>query len=157
MTFILLTHDREWEKPSNTGCLVAEVLAEDTERCRWARKDPDPGLLDRLNTYPAVLVYPSASAAMFNPADSATDTQFVLIDATWQQSRKIVNRSPYLQSLSQVSVQPVRAPVYNLRRNQITGGLCTAECVMALLDALGRHHEADELADKLQALINLNP
>ena len=58
---------------------------------------------------------------------------FIIIDSTWQESRKIVNRSNYLKDAIKVSLKSSNPSQYQLRRNQISNGLCTAECAIELL------------------------
>jgi DTW domain-containing protein YfiP len=48
----------------------------------------------------------------------------VLIDATWQEARKMFNQSPYLKALPKVLLINSPKSIYPLRRNQIEGGLC---------------------------------
>ena len=61
----------------------------------------------------------------------------VIIDGTWQQSRKIFNKSPYLKKMPMASLGAKHSSKYILRRNQVEGGLCTIECVMEVLKLIG--------------------
>jgi DTW domain-containing protein YfiP len=69
----------------------------------------------------------------------------VLIDATWQEARKIYNHSPYLRAAPRVVLEANTASSYRLRRNQPEGGLCTAECVIEILRKQGEDNAADRL------------
>lgn len=138
MAFILLTHPRELGKASNSGQLIEQCLA-DTQRIVWQRTEPDPGLLQLISQY-----QPARQIALVYPGDKnppATQQQafkhYILIDSTWQEARKIYNRSAYLHSLPCVQLPVQQASRYTLRRNQKADGLCTAETAMALLAGSG--------------------
>ena len=77
----------------------------------------------------------------------------MLIDATWQEARKMYNQSPYLKALPKVSLVDAPKSIYPLRRNQIEGGLCTAECVIHLLTESENVIEAQQLSQLLMTFI----
>lgn len=128
---MLLTHEHELTKSTNTGRVVLEALGQAATRIVWRRASPDPELLRTLEAGGVALVWPLAAHGVV-AADREPDT-YVVIDGTWQQARKIYNRSPYLHALPTIALEPTEASVYTLRRNQIGGGLCTAEAVACLL------------------------
>ena len=70
---------------------------------------------------------------------------FIILDATWQQARKIYRQSPYLHSLPLMSLLPERPSVYSLRRNRINQHLCTAEVAAQVLRQSGEPLQADLL------------
>ena len=158
MKIYLLTHPRELPKPTNTGKLVLEVLGTSARLVEWSRVEPDEALLSMVEQGQLALVYPGADsieltdlmAASTAEQKSETDIKgLVVLDGTWQEARKIFNKSPYLHNLPRIGLQVKRASRYNLRRNQQTEGLCTAECVIHLLQVLGRDSEADKLNGRL--------
>ena len=153
MKFTLLTHHKEFGKRSNTGQLVAQVLGAQAVQLRWERLQPNAQLLAEIEQGGVALAYPCSGAAA--PADLAHITQCVVIDGTWLTARKIHQRSPYLHGLPRVALQPVAASVYHLRQHQIAGGLCTAECVVALLEQFGQHDDAGRLRKAFMAFIGL--
>ncbi|ARD21763.1 tRNA-uridine aminocarboxypropyltransferase [Shewanella japonica] len=69
----------------------------------------------------------------------------ILIDATWQEARKIYNRSDYLKALQKISISSQHESIYQLRRNQVEGGLCTAECAAHILLASGEPQKAEQI------------
>lgn len=143
MTIFLLTHQRERFKKTNTGSLVVDVLAKKSRIIVWDRVAPDPGLLNMISEGSIALLYPSDDSLL---ADDAPDYQhYIIIDGTWQEARKIYNRSPYLKNIPSIKVSATSPSVYNLRRNQKEGGLCTAECVIELLNVKGSSLLAEEL------------
>jgi DTW domain-containing protein YfiP len=158
MKLYLLTHERELHKATNTGRLVRQFLTDEAELIVWRRTEPDPAIVKACSTGMASLLYPSSE--MYPNSESektqsladefviggSVDT-FVIIDATWQEARKIYNKSPYLQSAQKISLSSQDPSLYQLRRNQKLGGLSTAESVIKLLTMLNRHEASAKLAD----------
>lgn len=132
MKIFLLTHERELLRATNTGALAASLVPEMVERVVWQRNAPSSILLEAIRGEKTVLLYPLEDEA----TEASPITEFeniILLDATWQEARKIFNRSPYLQNLPRAQLQPQLTSQYQLRRNQLDGGLCTAECVVEIL------------------------
>lgn len=148
MKIFLLTHERELLRPSNTGVLAANIAPEILERIIWARNSPDPSLLDAINHGNTVLLYPTDDADVA-PIESFEN--IILLDATWQEARKMFNKSPYLKNLPRANIKPRQVSQYQLRRNQPEGGLCTAECVMEIL--IAKNHI--DLAERLDAAFGI--
>ncbi|WP_028468851.1 DTW domain-containing protein [Neptunomonas japonica] len=166
MHIILLTHERELLKKTNTGRLVEALDGLNVTRITWQRTCPDASLLEWIKEGEVGLLYPDKGsdnkncntgelagsdeeakpALPLNKQKVALLSKFILIDSTWQEARKIFNRSPYLKLLPRVSLDLVDDSKFILRRNQIDGGLCTAESVIALL----RMNKQNLLANKLE-------
>lgn len=130
MTFYLLTHAREFERKTNTGQIVAHSLPGMVKRIAWDRVNPSHQLVKLIQEENIVLLHPEGE-----PLQAAEDhiNNYLIIDATWQEARKIFNRSPYLNNVEKRSLLPTVQSNYQLRRNQPEGGLCTAECIIELL------------------------
>lgn len=147
MKLILLTHSREIHKASNTGQLVQQFVSH-TQTIIWQRTQPDPSLLDLISESNTALLYPADNDSCESDSlvpDVANFENYILIDSTWQEARKIFNRSPYLQQLTRIQLSVDGSSNYNLRRNQVEGGLCTAECAIELLRVCSLDGVADEL------------
>lgn len=151
MKIALLTHFKEFEKKSNTGRLVLEVMGNAAEQICWDRMNPPVKLVEEIEAGGVALVYPGAPYE--NNADLNGITRFIIIDGTWHEARKIHQRSPYLQNVRRISLLTGQKSVYNLRKNQKESGLCTAECAIEILRLTGRVEEADQLLQKLLAFI----
>lgn len=149
----LLTHFKEIPKKSNTGRLVLEVLGDTAEQICWDRLNPPQTLLDEIAAGGVALIYPGIAGE--DEADFSGIRQFILIDSTWHEARKIHQRSPYLQQVRRVSLKPTGTSRYNLRKNQKESGLCTAECVIEILRATGHTEKADQLEECF--LANMRP
>lgn len=151
MKFTLLTHAREFEKRSNTGRVVVDVLGDAAEQVRWDRANPPARLLEEIEAGGVALIYPGVADA---PGDDLSGIrQVILIDSTWQESRKIHQRSPYLHRLRRVCLKTAEKSVYNLRKNQKESGLCTAECVIEILRSTGDILQAERLQEHFLAYI----
>ena len=145
----LLMADIEPLKPSNTGWLIADVVA-DTFAFGWARTEVDPALLALLADpqWQPVLVFPGEFVApervvtevLPAPNDAAAPLRrplFVLLDATWPEARKMFRKSPYLDSLPVLSLQPGQISRYRLRRSRRDDHFCTSEVAALCLELAG--------------------
>ncbi|WP_062270510.1 tRNA-uridine aminocarboxypropyltransferase [Endozoicomonas arenosclerae] len=136
----LLTHPLELLKASNTGRLVKEVMPETIVES-WSRVEPPEQLLAMLesDSFAPKLVFPEAFAIyqqydeVFKDSGGARKPLYILLDGTWQQARKMYRQSPYLHNLPLCEIQSDEKSVYDLRRNQASGGLCTAEVAAEVL------------------------
>ncbi|MCG7584182.1 tRNA-uridine aminocarboxypropyltransferase [Photobacterium sp. OFAV2-7] len=155
--FILLTHPKELGKDTNTGELMLRTLP-DSQRYTWDRVNPPAALLDeiRASGNQPWLLFPCDEKHPATVYQSEPDKQplFILLDATWQEARKMVRKSPWLAQLPRLSLNPSSASAYQLRRNQQAGNLCTCEAGIALLEMLGEAEQAVQLNDYFQAFID---
>jgi DTW domain-containing protein len=151
MKFTLLTHFKEFQKRSNTGRVVLDVLGSAAEQIRWDRMNPPASLLEEIKEGGVALVYPGAADE--NDDDLTGIKHFIIIDGTWHEARKIHQRSPYLREIRRVCLKPVGKSVYNLRKNQKEACLCTAECVIEILRNRGMIEEAEQLQESFLAFI----
>lgn len=150
MQLILLTHSRETYKTSNTGQLISRVTA-NVRTIIWQRTEADEMLLKLVAEGEIALVFQQEKSI---PSDNISQFKhFILIDGTWQEARKIYNRSPYLHDLPCIQFTTDKKSRYNLRRNQLDGGLCTAECAIELFCAAGLSAEAGLLEKEFSAFI----
>jgi DTW domain-containing protein YfiP len=76
---------------------------------------------------------------------------FILLDGTWSEARKMFGRSPYLDALPVLSLQPDRMSQYKLRRSGRSDHLCTSE-VAALCMSLAGEHAAEQTLDAYLAV-----
>jgi len=143
MKIYLLTHERERKKATNTGRIVKNSLGGKVEIHVWKRTEPPDEIIELINRDEIALLYPDGDDS---PANSLADFEnFLILDATWQEARKIYNRSPYLQRASRGSLRIDQPSSYTLRRNQIAGGLSTAECAIELLKMKSRKSLAERV------------
>jgi DTW domain-containing protein YfiP len=160
----LLMADIEPLKPTNTGWLIADVVA-DTFAFGWARTEIDPALLALLGDpqWQPYVVFPGQYAV---PERVVTTVQlpeahggdvigkrplFILLDATWGEARKMFRRSPYLDRLPVLSLQPEQISQYKLRRSGRDDHFCTSE-VAALCMKLAGEHVAEQTLEAYLAV-----
>ena len=153
----LLMADIEPLKPSNTGWLVADVVA-DTFAFGWARTEVDPALLVLLGDpqWQPYVVFPGQYAAPERVVRSVRSTDdsaeasgkrplFILLDGTWSEARKMFGRSPYLDALPVLSLAPAQMSQYKLRRSGRGDHFCTSEVAALCMDLAGEHAAARTL------------
>jgi DTW domain-containing protein YfiP len=157
----LVMGDIEALKPSNTGWLVADVVA-DTWAFGWSRTEVDPGLIALLSDprWQPYLVFPgefappervvtALAAPDPEPAQAGGGRQplFVLLDGTWSEARKMFRKSPYLNHLPVLSLHPEQVVSnYRLRRSSRESHFCTSEVAALCLALAGDTHAAQTLA-----------
>ena len=162
----LIMADIEPLKPSNTGWLIADVVA-DTAAFGWARTEVDPALLAMLADpqWQPYLVFPGEFVAAervvtdmlpidSNDARAGKRPLFVLLDATWPEARKMFRKSPYLNHLPVLSLQPEQLSRYRLRRSKREDHLCTSEVAALCLELAGEPHAAQTLEAYLDVFTN---
>ena len=151
----LLMGDIEALKPSNTGWLIADVLP-DTHAFGWARTRVDPALLALLAdpqwqpyvVFPGEFVAPERvvhAVAQEANGRSGKRPLFILLDATWAEARKMFRKSPYLDALPVLSLQPAQISRYQLRRSRRDDHFCTSEVAALCLELAGEPHAAQTL------------
>ncbi|MEN0106052.1 MAG: tRNA-uridine aminocarboxypropyltransferase [Pseudomonas sp.] len=139
----LLMHDVEALKPTNTGWLIADLVA-DTFAHRWFRTSVDPEIPAILNDpqWQPYLVFPGEFVAPERVVTEVTMEEgkrplFILLDATWTEARKMFRKSPYLDKFPVLSLQPEQLSRYRLRRSKRDDHLCTSEVAALCLELAG--------------------
>ena len=148
-------------KPSNSGRLIADVLA-DNHAFLWARQQPEPELKALLNNpdYAPVLIFPTQYAAPERCIEGQRGIEefarqcaaqqqkplLVFLDGTWREARKMF-RSDWLQGIPVLGIEPEQAAQYGLREAFHEHQLGTAEVAIQVLAALGDSTAAQQLAD----------
>ena len=150
----LIMADIEPLKPSNTGWLIADVVA-DTFAFGWARTWVDPALLALLADpqWQPYVVFPGelvAGERVLNEvlppnAQGGKRPLFVLLDATWPEARKMFRKSPYLDHLPVLTLQSGQLSNYRLRRSQSDDHFCTSEVAALCMALAGETHAAQTL------------
>ena len=142
MKIYLLTHEQEPGKATNTGSIALDYAKTVVEKIVWQRTSPDKTLVKLISNNKALLLYPKEDKLTGSIADFEN---LIIIDSTWQQARKIYNKSQYLKQMPHATIRSAAASRYQLRRNQIDGGLCTIECVIEALKIKGENKLAETL------------
>jgi hypothetical protein len=153
----LLMHDVEPLKPSNTGWLIADVLS-DTQAFSWSRVEVDPALLALLDdpqwqpyiVFPGEFVEPERVTQRVEPQPGKRPL-FILLDATWNEARKMFRKSPYLDRFPVLSLTSDQLSRYKLRRSKRDDHFCTAEVAALCLELAGDQRAASALDTWLDA------
>jgi DTW domain-containing protein len=152
--FLILRHIYEAERPSNTGRLVA--LAMPNSRIipcgggtRIGLKPIDDEFLRTPGTW---LLWPDGTGAQPDISDILPPSRLVVIDATWQQARRLYNTLPVLRTLPKLALPaPIRCRE-RLRDQYRSDGMSTIEAVAAAVTRLEGAEAArplEELYDEL--------
>jgi DTW domain-containing protein len=171
----LIMADLEPLKPSNTGWLIADVV-QHTAAFGWSRTEVDPALLALLADpqWQAYVVFPAEFvaggrvmttllqggtndepiSAALAPGHVVKKPLFVLLDGTWPEARKMFRKSPYLDHLPVLSLQPEQLSTYRLRRSTREEHLCTSEVAALCLALAGETRAAEALAAYLAVFTN---
>lgn len=164
-------HDAEPLKPSNTGWLIADVVAE-THAFGWSRTEENPALTALLSdpqwqpyvVFPEEFVQPASRVVRTVPkrsdamnfdglahtgrapaANFGKRPLFILLDATWPEARKMFRKSPRLDGFPVLSLHPDQISRYQLRRSKRDDHFCTAEVAALCLDLAGDLRAAQTL------------
>jgi DTW domain-containing protein YfiP len=149
----LLTHQRELNRKTNTGCLAIESTNGLVERIIWDRVNPNKKLVELIESNSAVLLYPHPDS------EQSTVENFnniIILDATWQEAQKMYNKSDYLKSVNTFAFSNPKPSSYQLRRNQPPMGLCTIECIIEVLKLKGDNRLAEQLIKEFASFNNPN-
>jgi DTW domain-containing protein YfiP len=116
------------------------------------RTETDPALLALLVdpqwqpyvVFPGEFVQPERVVHTADVASHAKDggipskrPLFILLDATWAEARKMFRKSPYLDALPVLSLQPAQISRYQLRRSRRDDHFCTSEVAALCLELSG--------------------
>ena len=162
--FVLLMHDTEVLKPSNTGRLIADLIP-DTYAFLWARTAVDNGLLALLKDpqWQPFIVFPSQYATenqqVFQdtlPSLSNKKPLFIMLDGSWREAKKMFRKSPYLAGFPMFSFDPENiiernendkkiSSRYQIRKAMVNNQLATAEVAAKVLAIAGETHNAQLL------------
>jgi len=147
----LLMADIEPLKPSNTGWLIADVVA-DTFAFTWSRTETDLALLALLGdpqwqpyvVFPGEYAAPERVVLTVRPpgrlgAEAGKRPLFILLDGTWAEARKMFGRSRYLDHLPVLSLEPDQTSQYKLRRSRRDEHFCTSEVAALCFNLAGEH------------------
>lgn len=148
---LLLMHPNELKRDTNTGQLLEQCQL-NIERVIWDRKQPPAELLTLLadpSRYP-VLLFPCEESITLEDVVLQSQQQtktplFIILDATWQEARKMINKSRWLEGIPTMRLSASADSQYQLRRNQQQGNLCTFEVAAHLLGQLGEQNNQQQM------------
>ena len=162
---LLLMHDIEVLKPSNTGKLIADVVP-NTYAHLWQRnKYPDAlkSIIEQ-DEYQPVLVFPKEYALDTQPildnkklAVSGKKYLFILIDGSWREAKRVYRKSDYLHNIPILSIDPQALLAegyqskYQIRKASKDHQLATAEVAAQVFALAGDNDTAEILTAWFEA------
>jgi DTW domain-containing protein YfiP len=136
---VLIIHRYEDRKPTNTGRLAAECLANSEIMLRGVRgheSQPTPAFVCPEGTQPLLLFPHEGATPLDEIAWPAGPVTLVVPDGNWRQASKVRQRVPGLGDVPCVSL-PVGAPsTYRLRTEAHEAGLATIEAIARAMGVL---------------------
>ena len=154
MKIFLLTHQRELNRKNNTGILALKSISGLVERITWDRVNPNIDLLKLIESQSIALLYPSPDSI---PIDIQKLDYIIILDGTWQEAKKIYNKSEYLKSTQKVTFSEPMISTYKLRKNQQPKGLCTIECIIEILKLKQKFKLVNQLTNEFMVFNKQNP
>ncbi|MBN3495099.1 tRNA-uridine aminocarboxypropyltransferase [Vibrio neptunius] len=147
----ILMHENECQRETNTGQWLLKTVHPSSQHI-WQRKQPCSELAQLINHegYQPLLLFPGQDSLPINQITRHTEQKahkplFIILDGTWQEARKMLRKSPWLQALPKVHLAPASTSNYQLRRNQDEGHLCTLEVGAEIIGSLGQEPQAEHL------------
>lgn len=148
---VLLMYKGEYFKPTNTGRLIADVVA-NNHAFVWHRTEPQLALLHLINdpNYYPVVVFPHEYASVERCIDNVDNIKnrkplFIFLDGTWREAKKMFSKSDYLSHLPVMSVDADKLSDYKLREASHDFQLSTAEIAVEILAIAGEKKASDAL------------
>lgn len=144
----ILSTQKEFYRASNTARLLELVNPDSTQIFLWERtKLPERLIKDLSNEiYEIFLLFPiehcGTPSRKVNYKNSGKIPVFIILDGTWNEARKIFRKSPYLENLPIISLDPNFKSKYDLRRGAQSGNLCTIEAAIEVLKLNGETYDA---------------
>lgn len=110
----------------------------------WERKQIPEDLIAQINSR-TYLLFPAISENLQQrvvESRPGQNSQFIVLDGTWNEAQKILNKSAYLSTLPLISIAQESPSAYSLRGGNRAGTVCTIEAIIALLQMLGETESA---------------
>jgi DTW domain-containing protein YfiP len=152
--FLILRHIYEAERPSNTGRLVA--LAMPNSRiipCGGGTRIGLSPIDDEFLRVPGTwLLWPDGTGTKSNVLDMTPPVRVVVIDATWQQARRLYSSMPVLWALPRLVLPEPTRSRDRLREQHRSDGMSTLEAVAAAvtkLEGVATAKPLEELYDEV--------
>lgn len=148
--FLILRHIYEAARPSNTGRLVALAMP----NCRiipcggGTRIGLSPIDDEYLGAPGTWLLWPDGTGTQSDLSNLTSHNRVVVIDATWQQARRLYSSMPLLQALPRLALPVPIRDRDRLREQHRLDGMSTLEAVAAAVAKL----EGVEAAKPLENL-----
>ena len=166
--FVIIMHDAEVLKPSNTARLIADVVP-NTQAFIWSRTEPNEALLKLLADpqYFPVVIFPAQYAAesrtvLINQVPELTNQVsdraqnefsevktplFILLDGSWREAKRMFRKSPYLDKFPVLSITSASEDKMGnyIRAAEVENQFSTAQVAAQVLALNGEEIAAQHL------------
>jgi DTW domain-containing protein YfiP len=136
---LVLRHASERTRPTNSARWA--LLALPGARLVDYGAPGDPPDLSALDEPGTAVLFPSPHP----PALAPPPRQLVVLDGSWQQARRMIQRIPALRALPRLPLSAARRGPPAMREAPRSGGLSTLEAMAAALELLGEPAAAQAL------------
>jgi DTW domain-containing protein YfiP len=146
---LIIQHPLEQKHPFNTGRMAHLCLS--NSELIVAEKLSTTKLASILNT-PSALLYPSLpwlpDTSEIKPQTKESEVhsniqQLIVIDATWNKSKKILHLHPALQKLPRLHLKGNLSSNYQIRKTTVANGLSTLESIVKALSTMEPKREGE--------------
>jgi len=133
---VFIQHPREAKVPIST-CRMAHLSLPNSELHIGISAVGNPSLEQVCREEGVAVLFPSESAADVDTLEHAPRT-LVVVDGTWSNARKVVEKCPILSKLPRLKFQPDKPGNYRIRREPEAHCLATIEATAFVLERLER-------------------
>ena len=135
---VLLQHPRE-ARLAICSAWLTRVALESAELHRGVGFESHPRVREVVSSPGTALLFPGEGSRPVEAAAAEPPRTLVVVDGTWLQAGKMLERNPAVAALPRLAVAPARPSGYGaLRREPAEGHLPTIEAVALALGVLGR-------------------
>lgn len=151
---LIIQHPLEQKHPFNTGRMAHLCL--DNSELIVAETLSATQLASLLKT-PSALLYPSLPwlPETKEPADHRDIQQLIVIDATWNKSKKMLHLHPALQKLPRLHLKGNLSSNYQIRKTTVTNGLSTLESIVKALNIIDPEVAFEAMLQPFEKMIGL--
>lgn len=136
--FHLYVHYKEYKRTSNTGILIKKLLTNSGVYISCHESDKE-SLLSEISQCPNICVlYPGENSIPLESwLESCTSSEknFILLDSTWNQGRKLLNSLP--KTLKRVKIVSEAQSLIKCKKQTNRGYFSTLECAALILKQMG--------------------
>jgi DTW domain-containing protein YfiP len=158
---LIIQHPLEQKHPFNTGRMAHLCLS--NSELIVAEKLSESKLARILNTsstllYPSLAWLPNTSEII--PQTQASTNllniqQLIVIDATWNKSKKILHLHPILQKLTRLHLKGNLSSNYQIRKTTVSNGLSTLESIVKALNYIEPNGGFEAMLQPFDMMIDL--
>ncbi|MFT5550477.1 MAG: DTW domain-containing protein YfiP [Candidatus Azotimanducaceae bacterium] len=158
---LIIQHPLEQKHPFNTGHMAHLCLS--NSELIVAEKLSTTQLTSILNIpsallYPSLAWLPSTSEIRPQTQESLHDSnieQLIVLDATWNKSKKILHLHPILQKLPRLHLKGNLCSNYQIRKTTVANGLSTLESIVKALNNIEPNGGFETMLQPFNMMISL--